>query len=108
MSKGNVKFDVKPVLECQMPYLIKLLHRGHFSWKDVNKSLKERHLAQNKNQSEGDIIDVNFLSLVAAFIGGKKEAFGMFDFYNAIFEQLFNRLSDRAVSYTHLTLPTKA
>lgn len=101
MNNQDSRYDVKKILESQMPYLIKLLNGQNISWTKINKNLKKEHQFRKDNYTNGKLIDVNIFSIITEFIFENKDSFGMFNFYNSTFEQLFYRLTDRELKFTH-------
>ncbi|KAF2518661.1 hypothetical protein E0W68_07860 [Flavobacterium salilacus subsp. salilacus] len=101
MSSRDIKYDVKSILEKQMPYLIKLLNGKEISWTDINKSFKKHCQSLKKKYKEGDIIEVNIFWLISETIRKNEKSYAMFDFINTTFEQLFHRLNNKELNLTH-------
>jgi len=101
MTNQDTKYDVKNILENQMPYLVKLLNGKNISWTKINRSLKKHLQFKKENYNNGELVDVNIFSLIIQFILENKNSFAMFDFYNSTFKQLFYRLTDKELEFTH-------
>jgi len=101
MINPDSKYDVKAILEAQMPYLIKLLNGKEISWTKINKNLKKHQEFKKDNYKNGQLIDVNIFSLIVQFILKNENSFGIFDFYNSTFKQLFYRLTKKELEFTH-------
>lgn len=101
MNYQESKYDVKRILESQMPYLIKLLNGQNISWTKINRNLKKQHQFRKENCKNGELVDVNIFSIIIQFIFENQESLGMFDFYNYTFKQLFYRLTEKELKFTH-------
>jgi hypothetical protein len=101
MNNQDPKYDVKTILEIQTPYLIKLLNGKHISWTTINRNLKKHHQFKKDKYKSGEIIDINIFSMINQFILKNENSFGMFDFFNFTFKQLFYRLTNKELEFTH-------
>lgn len=101
MTNQDTKYDVKNILENQMPYLVKLLNGKNISWTKINRNLKKHLQLKKENCNNGELVDVNIFSLIIQFILENENSFGMFDFYNSTFKQLFYMLTDKELEFTH-------
>jgi hypothetical protein len=101
MNSQDSKYDVKNILERKMPYLIKLLNGQNISWTKINRNLKKHNQLKKDSYNNGELVDINIFSIIVQFILENKNSFGMFHFYNSTFKQLFYRLTDKELKFTH-------
>jgi len=105
MSNSELKYDVKLILEKEMPYLIKLLNNKPIGWTAINRKLKNKveslreELIENRQATK--IIDATIFSIIIQYLNKNEKAYVMFDFYNQTFEQLYNRLTNSELNHTH-------
>ncbi|WP_321281237.1 hypothetical protein [Marinifilum fragile] len=99
------KYDVKKGLEKYMPSLLRLIGNQNISWTSINSGLLN-HLqkvrSELKESGESEIIkETTFYSFLVGNTQGKKETAPMFDFFETIFSELNERLSDKELVHLH-------
>lgn len=104
-NQKQIKYDMKKALEEYMPSLIKLIGKKEISWTSINKGYRNHviNLREKLENSNTDVIekDTTFYSFIIGHILGREETIAEYNYFNHLFSQLYERLSEEELDLIH-------